>query len=296
MILESIAQCPICNSTSLEHFINCKDYTTTGEDFNIVKCNQCDFLITSPRPSQSEIGRYYKSDKYISHTGGSRNLVDRIYLLARSYSLNKKRKLIETYATKGTLLDYGAGTGEFLNHCSAHGWKTEGVEPADEARAKAIKLSQLTVHQSITDISESEYNAITLWHVLEHVHNLNVTLKDLAAKLTPNGTLFIAVPNPKSYDAKKYKSHWAAYDVPRHLWHFNKENISSLLTQNGLTLVTIQPMKLDAFYVSLLSEEYKNPEHSKFSRLVRAFTTGLLSNWKGKKETNYSSLIYIAKR
>src|SRR6478736_5702281 len=267
MTLESIAQCPICSNTSLDSFITCKDYTTTGENFNIIICTRCSFLITSPRPSQSDIGKYYNSDKYISHTGGSKRLIDRIYLLARSYSLRKKRKLIETYTSKGTLLDYGSGTGEFLNHCAINGWKAEGIEPDTEAREKAKKLSQLNVYQSINEISSTKYNAITLWHVLEHVHNLNVTLRVLINQLTPDGTLFIAVPNPISYDAKKYKEYWAAYDVPRHLWHFNKENITSLLVQNGLTLVSTRPMKLDSFYVSLLSEGYKNPNISKLSQL-----------------------------
>jgi len=296
MILESVSKCPVCNSISFQPFITCKDYTTTGEYFQIIKCSACSFLITSPRPSQSDIGKYYQSDKYISHTGGSKNLFDRIYLLARSYSLTRKRKLIESYTSKGSLLDYGAGTGEFLNHCSKNGWISEGVEPSAEARSKAKKKSQLAVYQNITEIQTRKYDAITLWHVLEHIHDLSQTLTNLISLLNDKGVLFIAVPNPDSYDAKEYKEHWAAYDVPRHLWHFHKKSISSILNQNGLTLVDIKPMKLDSFYVSLLSEGYKDPTISKFNQLIRAFSTGLLSNWKGKRETNFSSLIYIAKR
>ncbi|HEY5823286.1 MAG TPA: class I SAM-dependent methyltransferase [Cyclobacteriaceae bacterium] len=296
MTLESISKCPVCSSTSFQPFLTCKDFTTTGEHFNIIKCSSCSFLITSPRPPQSEIGKYYQSDNYISHTGGSKNLFDRIYLLARSYSITRKRKLIESFASKGSLLDYGTGTGEFLNHCSKNDWNCEGVEPSDEARTKAKNISQLTVYQTINEIQGNKYDAVTLWHVLEHIHDLNKTLTDLVGRLNEHGVLFIAIPNPESYDAKKYNEHWAAYDVPRHLWHFNKESITNLLKQNGLTLVDIKPMKLDSFYVSLLSEGYKDPTLSKLIQLIRAFSTGLLSNWKGKREMNFSSLIYIAKR
>jgi 2-polyprenyl-3-methyl-5-hydroxy-6-metoxy-1,4-benzoquinol methylase len=293
---EAISNCPICNNHTFHHFLRCSDYTTTKEEFNIIRCSECSFLITSPRPSQSEIGKYYQSDKYISHTGSSKNLTDKLYLLARSYSLSKKRHLIERHLKPGTLLDYGSGTGEFLNHCSIHGWKVEGVEPSQEAKSKAKQFAHLIIHSDLEELTNRKFQVITLWHVLEHIHTLTDTLKRLTELLHEKGKIIIAVPNPESYDAKKYQQYWAAYDVPRHLWHFKKKDISALLKQSGLTLVDIQPMKLDSFYVSLLSESYKHGTRYRLRQLISAFFNGLTSNRKAKLEMNYSSLIYIAEK
>ncbi len=132
-----------------------------------------------------------------------------------------------------------------------------------------------------------------MWHVLEHVHDLNETLAKLRSLLTNNGTVFIAVPNHESYDAQLYKNYWAGYDLPRHLWHFSKENIKTLLTRHNLKLQAIVPMRFDAYYVSLLSEGYKNPAKSSLIKSASAFTRGLISNLKAGKD-NHSSLIYIA--
>lgn len=293
MQLEFLSQCPICNGTSFRDFLSCKDYTATGESFQIVSCEACQFKITNPRPNSSSISKYYQSDSYISHTNKSKGILDRIYLIARHFTLKSKRKLIEEFSTKGELLDYGSGTGHFLLHCSQNDWKCEGVEPSHDARAKQ---SDLKIHQTLDEISKKKFDAITLWHVLEHVHELNSTLSKLTSLLKEKGTLFIAVPNPESDDAKQYQNFWAAYDVPRHLWHFSKENITALLAQNGLKIVAIKPMKLDSFYVSLLSEKYKNPNTSKFIQMTRGFLSGLRSNRKAVKKMNYSSLIYIAQR
>jgi len=297
MSLEIVNQCPICKGTSFQPFLTCTDHTTTKEEFNVVKCSDCSLLVTSPRPSENSIAKYYESDRYISHTGGSKSLIDQVYRLARTYALNQKRKLIESHTIRKSLLDYGSGTGSFLNHCASNSWIAEGVEPSEQARLKANEFSNLIIYSSIESIAkEKKFSAITLWHVLEHVHKLNETLSQLIQHLDPDGAFFIAVPNPESYDATKYRNNWAAYDVPRHLWHFNKKNISRLLFQHGLTVVDIKPMKLDSFYVSLLSEEYKKSQGSKFSHMLNGFLTGLASNQKAKKKMNYSSLIYIAKR
>ncbi len=296
MGFEQIEICPICSGKTFRPYLTSTDYTTSGNDFNIVQCTNCSFAITNPRPDKSEIGEYYKSQSYISHTGGSNSLIDRIYLLARSRSLKRKRKLIEKYSNKLSLLDYGCGTGEFLNECIKQGWIGNGIEPSKEARSKAEELNKKPIYSDISQVIENQFNTITLWHVLEHVHELNLTLEKLTQSLAVNGTVFIAVPNPTSWDANKYGKNWAAYDVPRHLWHFSKKNMTQLLSNHSLTVKEVIPMKLDAYYVSLLSEQYKTPNQSKIKRYLLGFINGLISNIKASQKINHSSLIYVAKR
>lgn len=259
-------------------------------------CRGCGLLLTNPRPSPTHISKYYQSDKYISHTGGGKSLFDRIYLFARHFTLGWKHDTITAHQRKGSILDFGCGTGEFLQHCQQLGWKVSGVEPSADARTKATQLIAKPVAPTISELEETQYDAITLWHVLEHIHTLPTTLKTLAVKLKPTSTLFIAVPNYKSPDARHYQAHWAGYDVPRHLWHFSPETMRALLNKVGLKIVAIKPMKLDAFYVSLLSESYKNPDQPKWLAATKAFLHGLHSNLKAAKTKNHSSLIFIAKQ
>ncbi|MEI9919342.1 MAG: class I SAM-dependent methyltransferase [Bacteroidota bacterium] len=289
-MLERVLACPICGEKKFTKYLDALDYTTTRESFTIERCDHCQLLITNPRPTKETIGKYYQSDQYISHTGGSNKIIDQLYRNVRSITLKSKLKLINKYQSKFNLLDYGCGTGEFLATCKDAGWTVQGVEPSDEARVKNRK--DLPVASDLSQVT-TQVNAITMWHVLEHIHDLGETLAKLRSLLTNNGTIFIAVPNHESYDAQYYKNSWAGYDVPRHLWHFNKENIKTLLTRHNLKLKEIVPMKFDAYYVSLLSEGYTNPGRGPIAKYSSAFTRGLISNLKAGKD-NHSSLIYIA--
>jgi 2-polyprenyl-3-methyl-5-hydroxy-6-metoxy-1,4-benzoquinol methylase len=296
MALESVSICPICSSSSFTKFLSAKDHTTTGEQFEIVRCTQCNFTLTNPRPDINSIGKYYQSEKYISHTGGSKSLLDKVYIFARTITLGWKLKLINKYKSTGSILDYGCGTGEFLHHLKNNGWTINGVEPSDGARNKATNLLQNPIHSSIEKIERSQFDVITLWHVLEHIHDLNEKLVSIKSLLKQDGIIFIAVPNHEAPDAQKYGTNWAGYDVPRHLWHFSKDSMKKLFDKTGLELIGIHPMKLDAYYVSLLSEGYKHPNQSKIANAFKALVTGLRSNLDAAKDRNHSSLIYIAKR
>jgi 2-polyprenyl-3-methyl-5-hydroxy-6-metoxy-1,4-benzoquinol methylase len=296
MALESVSICPICSSSSFTKFLSAKDHTTTGEQFEIVKCAKCDFTLTNPRPDINSIGKYYQSEKYISHTGGSKSLFDKVYVFARTITLGWKLKLINKHKSVGSILDYGCGTGEFLHHLKNHGWATTGIEPSENARQKAASLLKTSVSESIDQIKGNEFDMITLWHVLEHIHDLNEKLLAIKSLLKQDGTIFIAVPNHEAPDAQKYGAYWAGYDVPRHLWHFSKDTMRKLFDKTGLELIDIQPMKLDAYYVSLLSEVYKNPNQNKIVSALKAVVNGFVSNLTANKTQNHSSLIYIAKR
>jgi 2-polyprenyl-3-methyl-5-hydroxy-6-metoxy-1,4-benzoquinol methylase len=295
MTVEDIKTCPICESTDLEPFLHTKDYANTSETFSIVGCKNCKLGITTPRPDHSSISRYYQSENYISHTGGKKNLTDFLYRQARALALIKKKNTIAKFSTTGTLLDYGCGTGEFLQFMKRNSWQTFGIEPSDAARAKAVSTNGQIIFPSLQQLPpQQKFDAVTLWHVAEHLHQLNETIADIKTRLTPNGVLLLAVPNYQSPDAKHYKCHWAGYDVPRHLWHFGKHAMQLLLQKHGMNLASILPMTFDAYYISIVSESYQAADRSKLLNLTKGLHRGLLSNLQAKKEMNYSSLLYIA--
>jgi len=296
MALISISNCPICDGTEFQLHLSCIDHTASQEKFLLKKCLKCNFVFTDPRPDETTINYYYKSEKYISHTGGTQNLIDKIYLKARKLTLRWKKKLVTKYSSPNKILDIGCGTGEFLQTMQDHGWTISGVEPTDHPRESAEKKTGTALFKSLAEIHNEKFNVITLWHVLEHLPDPNEALKRIHNLLEISGTVFIAVPNLKSYDAHYYQSEWAAYDVPRHFWHFDQKSMTKLLEKNNLSLVKIIPMQLDAYYVSLLSATYKYPKRSKVFNLFTAMIVGIQSNLLAKKTFEYSSLIYVVKR
>lgn len=289
-----VIECPVCKSRSITPFRVCKDHTVSHETFTVNMCGRCTLGITSPRPVTENLGRYYQSDEYISHSGKSSGLLGPLYTTARKFSLSWKARFLKHNSVQGTALDFGCGTGEFLKTLKTKSWTVEGVEPSAVAREKAESITGQKIHPQLAGVHNQQFDAITAWHVLEHVPELSFTLQQLKTLLKKDGTLFIAVPNYESPDAERYKDFWAGYDVPRHLWHFSRTSMKMLLENHGLLLIKIVPMKLDAYYVSMLSERYSKAGDSSFVNLLKGFMSGLSSNVLAKSN-NHSSLIYIAK-
>lgn len=289
---EIIQNCPVCESASISDYLQCKDHFLSGETFTLSKCQHCSFVFTNPRPKTQELPRYYKSDSYISHTNKSDSLINYIYKYVRRFTIAGKVKLANSITDTKRILDFGCGTGDFISACKENGWSIHGVEPDDKAREIAAKTTNSNIASSLSEIDESDnLGLITLWHVLEHIPDLNSTLETLIQKLSNDGKLLIAVPNQKSYDARYYNSFWAAYDVPRHLYHFNTETMDLLLNKHGLKIYRKIPMKLDSFYVSLLSEKYMGNS----LKYINSIINGYKSNSYAKKNSNnFSSLIFIA--
>lgn len=286
--------CPVCGSNSLIYYLDCTDHAVSRESFSLRKCEACELLITTPQPPQTELEKYYQFQDYVSHTGKGTNLINKIYLLARRHTLRQKLKLIIQHAATGKLLDIGCGTGSFLLECQRAGWNVAGIEPSEGARKLSLQVTK-NISATLDQHKGEEYDVITLWHVLEHLSDLNKNLVQIKEKLKQEGTLFIAVPNYKSYDSGLYGKVWAGYDVPRHLWHFSRKTIQKATEKHGLRLTHILPMKLDAYYVSLLSEKYKKDELT-LPGMINAVKTGLISNFKARTTSDYSSLIYIIKK
>ncbi len=274
-----------------KHFLTVKDYSVSKETFDLYYDETFDMLITHPQPNLDNLGKYYESEDYISHTDNKRSLFEKLYHFIKNIALKNKLNLINFHqSTKGSLLDIGAGTGDFLSVAKNDGWKITGIEPSEKAKAIAKNKGVSFVEQT-SELDNNSFDVITMWHVLEHVPDLDKQIKELKRLLKPTGTLIIAVPNFKSFDAKHYGKFWAAYDVPIHFWHFSKMAIKLLFKNEAMNLEKVLPMKFDSFYVSLLSEKYKSGKMN----FPKAFLIGLLSNWKARQHFEYSSHIYIIK-
>lgn len=272
-----------------------KDHSVSGEEFELRYDPEFEMLTTFPMPSADELPGYYKSEDYISHTDSKRNLLEKLYHLVKGIALKKKLRLISKLSPgRKTILDVGCGTGDFLERAQKKGWSISGIEPNAEARAIANGKTDNAVFDSehLFAYDSQSFDVITLWHVLEHLPNLDKHFATFRNILKPEGLLIIAVPNFKSYDAKQYKEFWAAFDVPRHLWHFSQTSIRRFAQKAHMDVIEIKPMPFDAFYVSLLSEKYKTGKLN----YLNGFLKGLRSNWQAKRSGEYSSLIYVLKK
>lgn len=282
--------CPSCGAHSFSTYLTVKDHFLSKESFKLDICDNCQLLFTNPRPTLERIGDYYKSEEYVSHSSTKKGIINRVYGKVRSYTLKKKIALLQELTSGKDLLDIGAGTGHFLAKAKEAGFHVLGLEPDQDARKVALSENGIELKDlSLLHQLNQKFHAITMWHVLEHVYNLQEDLDKISSLLIQDGVLIVAVPNYTSFDAQHYKEYWAAYDVPRHLYHFSPKSIIPLVESKGLKFEKMLPMKFDSYYVSMLSEKYKG------GSLLKAMRIGFLSNRKAKEGLS-SSQIYIFRK
>ena len=290
--LINIEKCPICGGESLRNFLEAEDHNVSKDRFNIVECNDCSFRFTNPIPTEDTIGDYYKSENYVSHSGTKKGFINRVYHVVRSRAIKQKEKLASKHSTAKNILDIGCGTGDFLAYCKSLNWKALGLEPDESARKIAIESNLIEAKplNYLYAVEENTFDVISMWHVLEHVYNLNEDIEQYKKILKQDGVLIVAVPNCSSKDAEHYGANWAAYDLPIHLYHFRPSNMKKLFSNHGMEVVEILPMKYDAYYISMISEKYKGGNI--FSGFLNGFKSNLAANAKNNK---YSSQIYVIK-
>ncbi|MBD8389404.1 class I SAM-dependent methyltransferase [Dysgonomonas sp. BGC7] len=289
--------CPVCGNKATTPFLTCKDYLASHEIFDIYKCNRCGFAFTQDFPSEEAIGRYYDAPAYVSHSDTHKGIINMLYHWARKIALRSKAKMVCRYAgdKKGMLLDIGSGTGYFLNKMKERKWVVTGIEKSETARNYTKQKFNINCQASdyLYEIPCKTKDVITMWHVLEHLEHLNSVMDHLQGILKDDGTLIIALPNKSSFDAAYYKENWAAYDVPRHLWHFSPADFEHLAKRHHFEIIATKPMYFDAFYISMLSEKNKG---SFLGSIVGLFRGGLFFIKTLGNKSKSSSLIYILKK
>ncbi len=279
------------NFSTNSTYLKVIDHSVSGEEFELLLDENLQLLKTHPQPALKDLSSYYESDDYISHTDGKRSVFEKLYHAVKQKALRDKINIIKSFKSSSvTLVDIGAGTGDFLVEAKKNNWETWGIEPSVKAKGIALKKG-VSLFDNIFDVPDNSMDVITMWHVLEHVPDVEKQITELKRILKPDGIIIIAVPNFKSYDAAYYGKYWAAYDAPRHLWHFSKTAIKKLFAAQGVELIKIKPMYFDSFYVSLLSEKYKSGKMN----FVKGFLIGLRSNIKARRSFEYSSHIYVLK-
>lgn len=289
--------CPVCNSTNIAAVLQAKDYTVSKEIFQVWECANCTLRFTQDVPHAFHITAYYKSSDYISHSNTNKGFINKLYHTVRNFTLNSKKNLVEKHCNKEfkNLLDVGAGTGAFAATMQKAGWNVTALEPDETARSNAKKEFNISLQplEELFSLKPASFSVITLWHVLEHVHDLHNCIDKFFSLLKSDGCLIIAVPNYTGYDAKKYAEAWAAYDVPRHLYHFSPASMKVLLEKHNFAIKEYKPMWFDSYYISLLSEKYVTGK----SNPLKAFISGSISNFNAlKNKLNCSSIIYVIKK
>ncbi len=281
--------CPICENTGFTNKIEIKDYFLSQESFSITACNHCQFHITNPKPKENTIFQYYKSDAYISHSNTSKGFISKLYKKVRNINFIIKEKIVKKHTKQNPqILDFGCGAGYFLEHLITKKYEADGLEVENETAKQTETRLNKKIYSSIESIS-NKYDVITAWHVFEHLYNLNEDIKQLKSKLKDNGKIIIALPNRNSFDCYHYKQYWAAYDVPRHLYHFSEKDIVNLMQKHGFSYVEKKGMIFDSFYIGLNSEKYKK----NFLWFISGIIVGLISNIYGLLSKEYSSMIYV---
>jgi SAM-dependent methyltransferase len=290
-------RCPLCASDMISFHFSCIDHFISKESFEIFRCASCGFLFTQDSPGADEIYRYYQSEDYISHSDTSSGIINKVYHLARELMLKRKRRIIEkiTGLKNGSLLDVGSGTGHFASLMKKSGWRIKGIEISEKARdfSKSVFGVDIISPKGISDLKPESFDCVTLWHVLEHFHEPEKYISDIYYMLKPGGTCVIALPNCSSYDAKYYRQMWAAFDVPRHLWHFDPVTFADFAARTGLKLDRMMVLPLDVFYISSMSEKYKGSPLPFIKGLAIATWFSFLAMFNRSKS---SSVIYILRK
>ncbi len=287
-------RCPYCQSDSSDLHLKLKDYFLTQEDFEIYRCPHCGLLFTWPRPNDSELGRYYKSDDYLSHNESKKGIIPFIYNRVKRVNIKNKFNIATTAAKGKRMLDFGCGVGDFIFYAKQNGYEVAATDVSDNARNAAAKKlgTPLPSPQQVFEMPDNSFDIITMWHVLEHIGDLKTQIFHLDRLLAQDGRLVIALPDYLSYDAQHYQKMWAAYDVPRHLNHFDKNSLQNLFSTTQLKLVDTKPLKWDSYYISMMSEKYRGASLS----FVRGLVQGFKSNRAARKSGEYSSMVYIFER
>ncbi len=276
------------NSPIFKHFLSVQDHFLTQENFDLYRDESAGVLKTVPQPENIE--SYYESEDYLSHDDSQDSFFAKCYQFAKIWNLRSKKSLIGKYAVDGKILDIGAGVGDVVGVLKKSGYDAIGYEPSKKARLFAARKGIELLDQT-DSILPNSIKVISMYHVLEHVPDYKKQIDLIYNWLQEDGYLILALPNYNSFDAKWFKSYWAGYDVPRHLFHFNKLAVGNVF-QNKFKLISTKPMWFDSLYVSILSARYQKRKVP----FIYGICIGLISNFAALFSKEPSSLVYVLKK
>ena len=297
MTQHTAIECPLCGGNDTSHFTDCTDHAVSNETYSLQRCGSCGLIFTIAPPDSQDKQTYSKLDQELNRADNPRKRLDRLYYYARILNIRRKIRLIErlTRVSSGKLLNYGAKSGYFSSRMTDRGWKVTSLEEYHEQRIFSLEM----FHHRMMDIDEIDslppgsFDAVTLWHTLEHQEDPHTLIEKLIRLLKPNGLLFAAVPNTDSLDAAWYGSQWAAWDVPRHLLHFNTTSMIRFGLAHNLVLMHHERMPFEAFYIPMLSEKFKGNRHPIITGAVRGLKFWHKTNTDREKS---SSIVYVFRK
>ena len=285
--------CIICENNESVDYLQLTDrLSILPTNYHLVQC-QCSFVYLNPRPKIDNISSYYPSEKYDPHYMSNKSIWIKFYHFVQFFTLRWKYSKIPDIHRSRNLLDIGAGQGEFASFMSKRGWNVVIQDANIDIIDKNIPHDYNFV-KDLQQINESEsFNVITLWHSLEHIHNIKDLYSQINRLLAPEGVLLIAVPNLQAPEKKSFGVKWAAYDAPRHLYHFHPDSIKRLCMKYDFKIVRKFSLFQDSPYNILLSISNKS-----LIQLLRAaiilFMTLIQSIYRGPDYS--SSFLVICKK
>lgn len=240
--MESV-DCNLCESKYTSFLFAAQDYISR-EYFNVVKCDMCGLVYTNPRPNSEEIDKFYGQHYY-----GKQNLRFKVLveLPIRLFRRQRSRKILRLMDS-GRILDVGCGRGRMLDEFRKRGWETFGTEFSEQAAGAAREEFGLNVRAIALKnwgFEDKFFDAITLWHVLEHLPDPHGTLREVNRILKDDGLIVVSTPNFDSFQAKVSKEKWFHLDVPRHYYHFSTRTLTQMLESVGFKVWRQHPFSLE---------------------------------------------------
>lgn len=241
--------CNLCSSDSFTTLFTLRDtLSLTNEIFRLVTCNQCGLVYLNPRPSAEQLDTFYPEEYWWRRGKKTNNVLSKLARnfeeWYRTYLLNTEVRLLKKMLNKGSkILDVGCGRGDILYLCKRSGFETYGIELSEKAARNARIEYGLDVYQGSLfeiDFGPNYFDAITFYHVFEHLPDSLRVLKKANRMLKDEGILVIQIPNIDSLQFKLFSKRWFGLSIPQHFYHFSSRTIEEMLKKANFEIVNIR--------------------------------------------------------
>jgi 2-polyprenyl-3-methyl-5-hydroxy-6-metoxy-1,4-benzoquinol methylase len=205
--------------------------------FQLVRCHTCNLVYLNPRPDKQESAAYYPPE----YQADMRKVLQEAWAnpITRKGLEMVRRRRTPRCSHKGKLLEIGAASGIYLQGQRELGWDVEGIEIDQESAEYARQKYGLTIHtgdaeEILPEMPEGTFDAVAMWHVLEHLHHPLQILREICRVLKPGGLLIVEAPNYGSPLVTLFGRYWFPLEIPRHLYHFTPQTLQAMFSRAGL--------------------------------------------------------------